>query len=229
MLLIILLLFSTHNVHSQVGINTSSPTAMLDVNGDMRVRAMSENFGSHLLTIDSQGYLTKAKAYMLYDANEVLATQPVNKTLQGSTTKNNINLGLQTTVTIPANRDVKVIVNYSIPMGTLTQSEPPSTYIGVRFLKGGNEEPQASRKLSLPYFPDPDSENISSMATLTNTYIENFTPHTTDRTVTYDVKGYIEQHVQGNSSYDYKFNMWSASGANYNWGKASMSYQVYIK
>lgn len=227
--LFFLLFISTLTSYSQVGINTTSPTAMLDVNGNMRVRAMSEDFGSHLLTIDNAGYLTKARAFMLYNADEVLAAQPVSSSLQGSVTKNNIDLGLQAEITIPANREVKVIINYSVPMGTLTQSEPPSTYIGIRFLKNGNEEQQASRKLSLPYYSSPDSESISSMATLTNTYIENFTPGTVERNLTYDVKGYIEQHVQGSQTFNYKFNMWSASGANYNWGKASLSYQVYVK
>jgi len=190
---------------------------------------MSEDFGSHLLTIDNAGYMTKARAFMLYDADEVLAAQPVNKSLQGSVTNNNIDLGMQAAIIIPANREVKVIINYSVPMGTLTNSAPPSTYIGIRFLKDGNEEQQASRKLSLGYYSSPESESISSMATLTNTYIENYSPGAVDRTITYDVKGYIEQHVQGSETFSYKFNMWSASGANYNWGKASMSYQVYIK
>ena len=89
-------------------------------------------------------------------------------------------------------------------MGTLTQSNPPSTYIGVRFLKDGNEEQQASRKLSLPHYSSPDSEPISSMATLTNTYIENFSPGTVDRTITNDVKGYIEQHAQASGTYQWR-------------------------
>jgi|GEM_PF-4657888 len=227
--LFFILFFLTLPTHSQVGINTNSPTAMLDVNGDIRIRAMSEDFGSHVLTIDNAGYLAKARAFMLYSADEVLATRPVNSSLQGSATENNIDLGLQAAITIPANREVKVIINYSVPMGTLTNSAPPSTYIGIRFLKDGNEEQQASRKLSLTHYSSPDSEDISSMATLTNTYIENFSSGAVDRTITYDVKGYIEQHVQGSGTYNYKFNMWSATGANYNWGKAAMTYQVYIK
>ena len=68
------------------------------------------------------------------------------------------------------------------------------------------------------------------MSTITNSYVENFSSLADDLVVKYSIKGYIEQYSeQSNLSYSYKFNMWQPGNSNYNWGKASVSYQVYIK
>ena len=222
-------LISTIQLYGQVGINTTNPTATLDVNGSLRIRQLDNASGSHVLSINNEGKVSKFKTYLLYDGDEVVATSPVDEVLTGSETINDIDLGLKIVVTIPKQTNAKVIVNYSVPMGTSLENNPEKTYIGLTFLKDAVEMPQGSRKFTLPPLQLQSGNNISSMGTITNTYIENFEPYPTERQIVYAVKGYVEQHTMSNAQYAYKFNMWNNSNTNYNWGKASISYQTYVK
>jgi len=223
------LTLSTPFVFAQVGINTSSPTAMLDVNGEMRIRTMTESFGNHILTADAQGMISKARSFLLYEANEIIAEDAVTRTITGSETESEINLQLEALVVVPANKEVKVIINYSVPMGTLPYSNPPNSYIGATFLKNGIEQPRGSRKFSILYNASGTLDQISNMGTITNTYIENFDAEAEERIIRYSIRGYIEQHASPGRDYDYRFNMWKKNGENFNWGKASINYQVYVK
>ncbi|WP_378103242.1 hypothetical protein [Chryseobacterium sp. sg2396] len=59
-ILFIALLLSGLSVKSQVGINTDSPTKMLDVNGDLRIRMLPQgNNSQSLLITDSNGNMLK--------------------------------------------------------------------------------------------------------------------------------------------------------------------------
>ena len=62
---IVALLFLIISVQtfSQVGINTTEPMATLDVNGDLRIRQLDEESGSHVLSINSEGKVSKFKAF----------------------------------------------------------------------------------------------------------------------------------------------------------------------
>lgn len=225
-----LFLIASTQAFTQVGINTTEPTAALDVNGDLRIRQLTESAGSHVLSINSEGNVSKFKAFLLHDADETVAVQSVSQSITGENTINDLDLGLSVSVTIPANTESKVIINYSVPMGTAVGHNPGKTYIGIKFTKDGIEKPQGSRKFTLvPVESDP-SNNISSMGTITNTYVENFDVESVDRTIVYELKGYIEQHDPGGSTLTaYKFNMWSNGTDNYNWGKGSIGYQTYTK
>jgi len=89
---------------------------------------------------------------------------------------------------------------------------------------------EGSRKVSLSYNASQTHDRISNMSTITNCYVENFSPLEEDLLVNYSVRGYLEQYAEAsNITYAYKFNMWQPGSSNYNWGKASVSYQVYIK
>lgn len=142
-----------------------------------------------------------------------------------------IDLGLDIPIVIPAGKEVKVIITYSIPMGSLPDDNPPNTYMGATLIKDNTEMPQGSRKMALPYNASDRNQSISNMGTITNTFIEKFSDLEQDLRVSYSVRGYIEQYEQDQTtpSYTYKFNMWQTGTPNYNWGKASVSYQVYIK
>jgi len=228
-LLFLPFLFFNTLLFSQVGINTTNPTATLDVNGDLRIRQLDNGSGSHILGINEEGKVSKFKAYMLIDSDEIVAEDTVEEIAVGSEMINNIDLGLKIGVHIPKNTSAKVIVNYSVPMGTSLENNPESAYIGLTFLKDGIEIAQGSRKFTLPPLEYQTNFNISSMGTITNTYIENFEPAPNDRYITYQVMGYIEQHSSANLQYAYKFNMWNSGQNNYNWGKASVSYQTYAQ
>tara|TARA_R100000935_G_scaffold26814_1_gene46942 strand:+ start:141271 stop:141999 length:729 start_codon:yes stop_codon:yes gene_type:complete len=229
-LLPMLFLFFSSQILAQVGINTTSPSATLDVNGDFRVRNMTETYGDYVITTDTKGNFSKTKTYLLYDAGEVVASGAVGRSLTGDEIMEDIDLDLEVPVLIPANKEVKVIITYSVPMGTILNSNPPNTYIGATFFKDNTEIQQGSRKVSLSYNASQTNDRICNMSTITNSYVENFSSLADDLVVKYSIKGYIEQYSeQSNLSYSYKFNMWQPGNSNYNWGKASVSYQVYIK
>lgn len=216
------------SAYAQIGINTTDPTKDLDVNGEMRVRDLpvSTNKNISLLATDGQGNIQRGNIFFLSDIIDRTASSPKRINARGyQNFHTNLNLG--TTVIIPANKRAKVIVNYSVPAGADLYNDPPSTYLGVTFKRNGNERPSGSRKVTLPNLPS--SNVIAKMTTISNTYTETFPPRDYERTITYSLYGYVEQSAPSNKTYNYIFNMYSASGANYNWGKASMIAQVYIK
>lgn len=56
--------------HSQVGINTTSPTATLDINGNMRVRqaknlASTSSAKDSILVIDNSGFVNRVNSNMV--------------------------------------------------------------------------------------------------------------------------------------------------------------------
>ena len=228
-LLSLSLLLTSTNLYSQVGINTTTPEATLDVNGDLIIRQLEEGSGTHVMSIDAEGKVSKFRTFLLYDGDETVAIEPVEEFLSGSETINDLDLGLLAKVTIPPNTRAKVIINYSVPMGTNLGYNPEKTYIGIRFLKDGIEMAEGSRKFTLPPIELSSSNNISSMGTITNTYIENFEESGIERVIVYELRGYIEQHSESGVGNLYKFNMWNAGNNNYNWGKGAISYQTYVR
>lgn len=64
--LVLVSFFST--AFTQVGINTTSPTKTLDINGNMRIRQMNTMSGSVVLTVDNNGNVYKADGVKLTPA-----------------------------------------------------------------------------------------------------------------------------------------------------------------
>ncbi|MGR3856402.1 hypothetical protein [Chryseobacterium indologenes] len=151
------------------------------------------------------------------------ATAPVGQAaLASGVIVNNIDLGLSISVTIPANSTAKILVDYSVPMGTSVSSNgvPISGYFGIRFLKDGTEAPEGSRKFTLP-----EGTSGSEMVSVSGKFSESYNNTSASPvTVTYTLNGYAESN-----SYPIRFNMWSATGSNFNWGKASMAATVFTK
>ncbi|MBB4805257.1 hypothetical protein HNP38_000529 [Chryseobacterium defluvii] len=170
--------------------------------------------------------------YVLDDTYSVVATAPVRRTGLGLvTTINNVPLGLSLTINIPPHSTCRVIVTYSVPVGTY--STVPATasgfgYYGIRFLRNGTEDPAGSRKYTiLPGGPGATSGMVSSGATYIGTETNNTSVVTT---VTYDLNGYIELGGGGFTSTNIVFNMWDNIGSpNFNWGYGSMTAQVFAK
>ncbi|MGX5683876.1 hypothetical protein ACWKWW_04885 [Chryseobacterium cucumeris] len=151
------------------------------------------------------------------------ATAPVGQVaLASGVIVNNIDLGLSVSVTIPANSTAKILVDYSVPMGTSVPSNgvPITGYFGIRFLKDGTEAPEGSRKFTLP-----EGTSASEMVSVSGKFSESYNNTSASPvTVTYTLNGYAESN-----SYPIRFNMWSATGTNFNWGKASMAATVFTK
>jgi hypothetical protein len=221
LVILFLITLSTLKLNAQVGINTVSPTKDLDINGELRVRdlPLQNTANIFLVTTDSNGNIGKSKTPLLVEVSSQVATNNVDITLNGSQIINNINLGLSTSVTIPANKVAFIIITYSVPVGV---GGTPTGYYGIRFLKDGIESESGSRKFSIGL-----DTNVVNMVTTTNIFTENFTSEPVDRTITYSLNGYIEQYDNG--THTYRFNMYSSTSSNFNWGKATITKQVFIE
>lgn len=80
-ILIFIISFSTL---AQVGINTTLPDAMLDINGDLIVRNIEEHSNVNLLTLDATNKVTKrTDALLLIFEDEIIASRPIRQMLQG--------------------------------------------------------------------------------------------------------------------------------------------------
>ncbi|MEI3789113.1 MULTISPECIES: hypothetical protein [unclassified Chryseobacterium] len=171
--------------------------------------------------------------YVLHNTYNTVATAPVRRTGLGPTTTiNNVPLGLSLTVDIPPHSACRVIVTYSVPVGTYNVVPTNASgfgYYGVRFLRNGAEDPAGSRKYTiLPAGGGASSGMVSSGAT----YIAIETNATsTVKTITYDLNGYIELGGGGSfTSTNIVFNMWDNIGnPNFNWGYGTMTAQVFAK
>lgn len=208
--------------YSQVGIGTTDPTADLDINGNLRIRNIPESdVNNTFLTTDNEGNITKSSNYVLFEANAVNALSPINYNSIGITKVDNIDLGLSFNIIIPKNKEALVIINYSVPVGISSYSSPANTYYGVRFLVDGAEDQSGSRKVSVVL------NAAANMNTINCVYYKYYSAQTIERSINITLNGYVEQYDFGN--HQYRFNMWSNSGNNNNWGKATMIKQVFVK
>ncbi|MFK8057264.1 MAG: hypothetical protein AB8F78_14165 [Saprospiraceae bacterium] len=207
---------------SQVGILTQDPTKTLDVNGEARIRVLPDRLTNNVVTADADGNLGQSRAFFPTDIDAVQATDAVNLEVIGNSTVNDLDLGLSVPVVIPAGVEALVVINYSVPMGVVGTNS--GGYYGIRFMKDGVEEQAGSRKFSI-LVKDPTA--LANMVTVGALYIENVTSSAVARTFTYSLDGYVEQTIAG--THNYRFNMWTPTGINYNWGKATLSKAVYYK
>ncbi len=233
-LLIIVTLLLVSFTQAQIGVNTTSPTKTLDINGELRIRNTPTEgaIPSTTLAVDDNGNVVKSNRLSLFDIFTLEAANSVRMTLlPGTETVNNIDIGMSQTITIPANREAVVKVTYSVPMGAEVVDIPLSSYIGIRFLRDGIEANAGSRKFSLPLQGDGvmiGTIGISKMNTVSALYTEKLTPVPTDRTITYTLNGYIEQTDEV-EDITYVFNRYSQIGNNFNWGNSNMTIEVYIR
>lgn len=164
-----------------------------------------------------------------YQLNEVFFNQASGPVDVPAGTSNNNNLGLSINATIPANSSVKVLLNYSVPMGTYpiaatnvgaNLNANVNGYFGIRFLKNGIEEQSGSRKNSVPF-----ASSGSHMNSITAVFTEEIVNATaTDIIITYELNGYVESTLTTT-----RFNMWDSTGANFNWGKGAISASTFVK
>ncbi|MBK1896336.1 hypothetical protein [Chryseobacterium paridis] len=61
----------SYSLNAQIGINTTSPTATLDVNGDLRIRKVDSisSAPKYILTPDDNGVVQKVNVDKLSDSN----------------------------------------------------------------------------------------------------------------------------------------------------------------
>lgn len=126
--------------------------------------------------------------------------------------------GFNQSITIPANKQAKFVISYSIPLGNSTSN---FGYFGVTLFKGSTELAAGSRKSTLAA---KGSSAAYSMTTIGATVTDILEPTSTAQTITYSLKAYLEV-TTGTT----KYLMFSATDPNFNWGKGYWSIQVFLK
>lgn len=201
---------------------TTTPTKELDINGELRIRNIpSATSAPEVLTADVDGNIKKFETFLVSDVKSIVANTNVDYANFGINIADNIDLGLSTSAIIPANTEALIVIKYSVPIG-ISNFVTTEGYYGIRFLRNAIEESQASRKFSIL-----KTETTANMVSVANIYTEKLTPSPTERTITYTLNGYIEQYQSG--LVNYRFNMWSSTGTNFNWGRATLTKIVYLK
>lgn len=189
---------------------------------------MEEGFYTNYGTPSAPRWITYQQrdktAWKLDNVFDITATAPVDQVVTATTAVNNINLGLTVTVTIPAFTQAKLVTTYSVPMGTTSVSTNFGGYFGVRFLKNGTELPAGSRKYTVPAVSSSASSRMASVnATVGDTVVNNTASSVN---VTYTLNGYVEPTADTSTI---RFNMWSTTDPNFNWGRGYMSVQMFTK
>lgn len=162
--------------------------------------------------------------YILSQVVAVAATVPVDQAAVGAgNIIDNIDLGLSATVVVPANSTAKILMTYTVPMGTFPINNSNTVvngYFGIRFVKDGVEAPEGSRKYSVPYSSS-GSHMISVSGSFSETVVNN---GSSPLNIVYTLNGYVEGTATGT-----RFNMFASSGSNFNWGKGSLSGTIFAK
>lgn len=222
-------------VFSQVGINTTNPTKMLDVDGEVRVRNIPEMMKDSILVSDGKGNvghrniasITTQGITFDYDKKYAVRTSTPNGNsiynrytntsglyiTTGSTTHPFVELNLSIDVNIPINTKAIVTVDYIVPMGVVGQHTQVNGYLGTTFFKNGLRKPEADRKFSLNQMFKINNQSNHSHANMnyaTAQYVEIVINDTQSIiTNTFEVKGYIEQ-AYANDDTLYRFNNWES-------------------
>jgi hypothetical protein len=226
------------NSSGNVGIGATAPTEKLDVNGNVRFRDVIEEqkllSTDKIMVLDASGvakkisidYLKPEDTFTLDNVYFNVANSPAIYTFTSSSSNtNNINLGSYSrVVTIRPKTRAKIIINYSVPLGTQeTNCTSPDnvSYLGITFRKNNSEVDSGSRKISIRGL-----SSAARMGTVSGIFSEEITNNgTTNLQVTYNLTGYAEG--AGSGSCNVIFNMRNSTSPNYNWGHGSMATQVF--
>lgn len=198
------------------GINTTNPTHTLDVNGDLRVRAIPDTgsgFLNYILGADTDGVIRKTTfAKYIVVSENVVAPRPVDVVVakNENVDRRNIDLGVSRTVTVPAGQRYVVAMYYNVSVGQLQDSTTPAnqytitidngsspvvlqtTYhgmVGAVLVRNGVAVPYASKKITMrPAFGGYVQPEIIS-----NFYSETLdnSNGTTPMVVKYDLNGFV--------------------------------------
>ncbi|MBQ0117572.1 MAG: hypothetical protein KBS98_06625, partial [Flavobacterium sp.] len=173
----------------------------------------------------------KTTEYEFVDNISHVASRAVNT--NGRITQNlivnNLNIGMSLPIVIPPKTQYKIYLNYSLPAGETSNNNNISGYLGIRFLKNGSELQLGSRKMAIP--PQNSGVNARSVH-IAASFIDEISNTTNQNmTVTYTLQGYIQPTTSSylTTNYNVRFNMWTNSGYNYNWGYGNMNLQIYGK
>jgi len=133
--------------------------------------------------------------------------------------------GFNQTITIPANKEAKVIISYSIPVGT----SHPAGYYGITMQK------KAPNSLTFSDF-DAGSRKYSattqlvgadySMVTISATVSDVIAASSSEQKISYRLMSYLENNSNNHIYFMFKS---SEDPNNYNWGQGYWFLQVFLK
>lgn len=127
-------------------------------------------------------------------------------------------IGFSKTIIVPANRSAKIVISYSIPVG----SSNPQGYYGVIMMKNNTEFIAGSRKFT--QYTLPATGASWSMVTISATVADNIDISSSPQTINYKLRSYLE------NSKTVRYLMYDSNNStNYNWGRAYWSLTVYLK
>tara|TARA_R110000772_G_scaffold95789_3_gene194174 strand:- start:17728 stop:18480 length:753 start_codon:yes stop_codon:yes gene_type:complete len=244
--LIIIILFPLF-ISAQVGINTTTPTKELDVNGELRVRNIPSMSSTEYLVKDVDGNI----GYSSGGSGQVITIYPTTYmedpfgisiwSEEYTTNIANWDLGFEQTITIPDGTSGWIKVEYYMPIGAGTGSDVGVTliaYQGACLFKDNVliENECSKMNINANSFVSPQGQN-NGVETLRcnfvqNSYKEYFTEVAdgNDTTITFEVQGYIEHYYKStpiNEGIGYWWGMWDdIPNNNYAWGRASLDIEV---
>lgn len=228
----IVLFFASVSAYSQVGINTVEPKATLHIAGDVIIDTVEQYTRARFLAINDTGSVGVKKQLIDFKKTEAIAPSDYTTTNPNSFYTKNVPLGLNVNVQVPANTTVLITVYYHVPMGLAKILRKPNAYLGTTFYINNTEIPSESYKFSLGKAEEGLGDTVYEMGNVAHTYYEIIDNSTASPiNYNYEVKGRIEQGFIGGWTVDdpetiYRFNMWSATGNNYGWGKGFISCKI---
>ena len=128
--------------------------------------------------------------------------------------------GFVKTLVIPANTEAKIVISYSIPVGSYDNQY--TGYYGVTMLKNGIEMTSGSRKTSKSSFATSDVPIV--MATLSATITDMISASSLEQRIEYKLRAYMRGIQTA------RFLMLDSDDSeNSNWGHGYWSFMVYFK
>ncbi|PKF75852.1 hypothetical protein [Chryseobacterium sp. PMSZPI] len=160
----------------------------------------------------------------------VLAT-PVSSSIGGG----RVNLNFSIPVTIPANTQAQIVVNYNMPVRHSNATANTIGYIGCTLYKSVNsgtdtELEMGSRKYTVPGSYNGGTGGVGALGVPIAGFAIDVVSNTgsTPMNVTYKVDDYIEGNNSALSTIT--FGMFAEAPApNFNWGRGAMSAQIFTK
>ncbi|PUV24518.1 hypothetical protein [Sphingobacterium athyrii] len=151
--------------------------------------------------------------YMMDNIYDYTATAPQDVTVNGTDLT-----GFTKTINIPANTAAKIVLSYSIPVGTY---QTPSGYFGVTLMKNSVELPSGSRKVTVQPFATAAAAVVTSINAL---IADDIVASPSAQNITYSLKAYLE-----GTNTPVRYGMENSTPANFNWGRGYWSMTVYYK
>ncbi|WP_123867364.1 hypothetical protein [Chryseobacterium joostei] len=221
--------------NNNVGIGTETPSEKLDVEGNARIRTLVDIEGTNQIPRFTRRVMSDANGVLGYEPNISKSTygldniyeNAMSNQISTTITNGNVPLNLSNTIVVPANTEALIVIDYNIP---ILKKGGYVAYMGITLKKSTNggadvELEQGSRKYTTPSYSDNSAP--AQGFPIVGKAVDHITNNTSSPiTIVYKPLGYVEDNIT-----TVYFGMWtnSGTGANFNWGRGSMTVTSYLK